>query len=204
MATAEQLAFSISTEGRGIHVLLWDDQADLARTLVALRAALPDLTMRAVLVSEEDLPTLRQLVESRTPLAADPSGAATSSDAIGSYFWILFLPQATAGAIGPWLNGWRRPISEAPGALLVMRHADYGAFQRAAPDIASFVGARICDASTTLSVFSPATFQRLEPRLPEHVLAILRRLPGVCPGESEIRDWIEAHAPENRGEVSIP
>ena len=38
MSTAQQLAFSISTERRAIHVLLWDDKNDLVRALLALLA----------------------------------------------------------------------------------------------------------------------------------------------------------------------
>ena len=198
MSTADQLAFSISTERRGIHVLLWDDQDDLARALIGLFAGLADLQTHSLLVSddEEDLLALRRLVESRVQDVDDESGLGRDSESRRSQFWILFLQQASSNTAGPWLNGWRRPISEPPGAMLVIRHADFDPFQRNAPDIASFVGSRIFDASTMLSVFSKTTYKRLETRLPDDIEAILRRLPGTSPDEHEVANWIKANAPD--------
>jgi hypothetical protein len=198
MSTADQLAFSIRAEGRGVHVLLWDDQNDLVRALLALFAGITDSPMHALLVSddENDLLALRQLVESRVPIAEEETDSRGDSDTPAGRFWILFLQQASTGAVGPWLNGWRRPISDPPGAMLVIRHADFDPFQRNAPDIASFVGPRICDASTMLSVFSKPTHKRLESRLPSEIERILTRLPGTPPSEQDVANWIRANAPD--------
>lgn len=198
MSTAEQLAFSICTERRGIHALLWDDQNDLVRALLALFAGLDDLQIQALLVSddEKDLQALRELVETQMPISAEEAESQRESQSRPSQFQLLFLQQASSNAVGPWLNGWRRPLSDPPGSMLVIRHADFVAFQRDAPDIASFVGPRIYDASTMLSVFSKTTYERLEARLPNEIEAVLSRLPGTLPTERDIADWIKANAPE--------
>ena len=198
MSTAEQLAFSISVEGRGVHVLLWDDQNDLVRALLVLFAGIGDSPTHALLVSddERDLRALRQLVETRVPVAEEKSDSGGDADALAGRFWALFLQQASTAAVGPWLNGWRRPISDPPGTMLVIRHADFDPFQRNAPDIASFVGPRIYDASTMLSVFSKETHERLDSRLPIEIERILKRLPGTPPSERDIANWIRATAPE--------
>ena len=198
MSTAEQLAFSICTERRGIHVLLWDDQNDLVRALLALFAGLDDLQMQALLVSddERDLLALRELVETYMPISAEEPESERESQSRQSQFWLLFLQQASSNAVGPWLNGWRRPLSEPPGSMLVIRHADFAAFQRDAPDIASFVGPRIYDASTMLSVFSKTTHEGLKAHLPDKIEAVLSRLPGTLPAERDIADWIKANAPD--------
>ncbi len=200
MSTAEQLAFSIDVERRGIHVLLWDDQQDLVRALLALFAGLADLQTHALLVSDDkkDLLALRQLVETRVPISDDESDLERDPESRGSQFWVLFVQQASTNAVGPWLNGWRRPISDPPGAMLVIRHADFDSFQRNAPDIASFVGARIYDASTMLSVFSKTTYDRLNTRLPPEIETVLRRLPGTSPSQKDIANWIKANAPDER------
>jgi hypothetical protein len=197
MSTAEQLAFSISTERRGIHVLLWDDQQDLVRALLALYAGLADLGTHALLVSDDkkDLVALRQLVETRVPIAQEQSELQRDSDSRRSQFWLLFLQQASTNTVGPWLNGWRRPISDPPGAMLVIRHADFDSFQRNAPDIASFVGTRIHDASTMLSVFSKVTHEGLKTRLPGEIQTVVSKLPGTSPSEQDIANWVKANAP---------
>ncbi len=198
MSTAEKLAFSICTERRGIHVLLWDDQNDLVRALLALFAGLGDLRTSALLLSdhEKDLRALRELVETQIEVSDDAPGLEEDVRSRRDHLWILCLQQASSNAVGPWLNGWRRPISDPPGAMLVIRHADFGSFQRNAPDIASFIGPRIYDASTMLSVFSKATYELLKTRLPDEIEAVLRRLPGTSPSEAEVADWIKASAPD--------
>ena len=198
MSTAEQLAFSICTERRGIHVLLWDDQGDLVRSLLALLAALDDLPTYALLVSDDkkDLQALRELAETHEPISAQEAESERDSQSRQSQFRLLFLQQASSNAVGPWLNGWRRPLSDPPGSMLVIRHADFVAFQRDAPDIASFVGVRIYDVSTMLSVFSKTTHERLKARLPDEIEAVLSRLPGTLPAERDIADWIKANAPD--------
>ncbi len=198
MSTAEQLAFSICTERRGIHVLLWDDQDDLVRALLALFAGLDDLQLHALLVSgdEKDLLALRELVETHMPITAEETKSERDPLSRQSQFWLLFLQQASSNAVGPWLNGWRRPLSDPAGSMLVIRHADFLSFQRDAPDVTSFIGARIYDASTMLSVFSETTYERLKTHLPDEIEAVLSRLPGTLPAEEDIADWIKANAPD--------
>lgn len=198
MSTAEKLAFSIRTERRGVHVLLWDDQDDLVRALLGLLAGLSDLQTYALLVSdaEDDLSALRQLVETRIQLSEDESESEQGLPSRRNQLWILFLQQASSRAAGPWLNGWRRPIADRPGTMLVIRHADFASFQRNAPDIASFSGARIHDASTMLSVFSKTTHERLKTHLPNEIQGVLARLPGTSPSESDLANWIKANSPD--------
>lgn len=200
MSTTQKLVFSIDVERRGIHVLLWDDQQDLVRALVPLFAGLAGLRTHALLVSddEKDLLALRQLVETRVPIYDEESELEQDPESRRSRFWVLFVQQASSNAVGPWLNGWRRPISDPPGAMLVIRHADFDSFQRNAPDIASFVGARIYDASTMLSLFSRTTYDRLNARLPDEIITVLSRLPGTSPSERDIASWIKANAPDER------
>jgi len=81
--------------------------------------------------------------------------------------------------------------------MLVIRHADFNPFQRNAPDIASFVGSRIFDASTMLSVFSKTTYERMRTTLPSEIQTILARLPGASPDEKEIVRWIESNPPDD-------
>ena len=197
MGTAEQLAFSITEEPRAVHVLLWDDQDDLVRALLVLCAALEDhVPIHALLASTEEkgLAALRKVVESRSPVSEDPSANSASGDSPAKHLWILFVPQATSKQVGPWLNGWRRPLSEPPGTLLVIRHADFEPFQRNAPDLASYAGPRIYDASTMLSVFSEETHRRIRPTLPSKVEHILKQLPGNLPPREEITQWIAVNA----------
>ena len=139
MSTAEKLAFSIYTERRGIHVLLWDDQNDLVRALLALFAGLDDLQTHALLVSDDasDLRALREMVETHMPISNEETEPERDPHARQSQFRLLFIQQASSNAVGPWLNGWRRPLSDPPGSMLVIRHADFVAFQRDAPDIGS-------------------------------------------------------------------
>jgi len=200
MSTAEQLAFSISNERRAIHALLWDDQQDLVRALLVLCAGRDGLAVEALLVSgdENDLRALRELVETRVQLGDGESDLAGEPDPRRNRFWILFVQQASSSAVGPWLNGWRRPISDPPGAMLVIRHADFDSFQRNAPDIASFIGPRIYDAAAMLSVFSKTTYEGLKTRLPDEIQTAVNGLPGRSPSEQEIADWIKASAP-NQG-----
>ncbi len=198
MSTAEQLAFSIHTERRGIHVLLWDQQDDLVRALLGFLAALDDMAVHPVLVSGDpkDRGVLAKLVATRLPSAAEEDAPRDDSGPVEEQLWTLFLQQASTQTVGPWLNGWRRPISSPPGSLLVIRHADFKPFQQHAPDIASFIGPRIFDASTMLSMFSRSTHERLQRRLPVAVQCLLARLPGTPPSEQDIQNWIEANVPD--------
>ncbi len=195
MNTAEQLAFALREEPRGIHSLLWADQGDLVRALLLLLAALPDSAARPILVSPEAdcWRNLRQLIAARCPLEAEQAPQEDASPAPrDSRLWGLFLQQASTRTVGPWLNGWRRPLSEPPGSLLVVRHADFLGLQREAPDLASYIGPRVVNASAMLSLCSDGTRTRLQPRLPGDFQEVLRELPGEPPPQTEITAWIAA------------
>ncbi len=198
MSIAEQLAFSIGAERRGIHVLLWDQQDDLVRALLGFLAALDDMAVYPVLVSDapEDRAVLAKLVATRLPSVTEEDTPCDDSGPVEEQLWMLLLQQASTQTVGPCLNGWRRPISAPPGSLLVIRHADFKPFQQHAPDIASFIGPRIFDASTMLSMFSKTTYERLHRHLPVAVQGILSRLPGTPPSEQDIQNWVEANVPD--------
>jgi len=193
MTTSENLAFSIMEEKRGVSVLLWNDQDDLVRALIVLLAAIGDMPIEFSLVATEKHceTTLRKTIEKRQRLPAD----STTKDLCGTPFWIFFIQQAVSRHIGPWLNGWRRPLSESPGTLLVVRQADFNAFQHNAPDLASYIGSQIYDASNMLSVWSKEVHGHLSSSLPSAITMILKELPGTSPDTNEIDRWIVANAP---------
>jgi hypothetical protein len=194
MSTAERLAFSINEERRGVHVLLWDEQDDLVRALLILLAALKDVVVHPLLVSPEQdrILALKKVVDTRCLLEEERETEPPSPDSPANRFWVLFLQQASSRIAGPWLNGWRRPLSEPPGTLLVIRHADFGSFQQDAPDLASFAGPRLHNASTMLSIVSEESSARLSAGLPAEIEGVLRELPGTLPTKKEIARWIEA------------
>ena len=135
MALVEQLAFSLREQGRGVHALLWDDMGDLIRVLLVTHAALGDIPLEPLLVSGETMrrAELRDLIQARL---ADEirherrEDRADDPDLPPHPLWILFLHQAASEAAGPQLNGWRRPLSEPRGTLLIVRNADFRDFQR--------------------------------------------------------------------------
>lgn len=194
MSTAERLAFSINEERRGVHVLLWDEQDDLVRALLILLAALKDIVVHPLLVSpeQERILALKKVVDTRCLLEEERETEPASPDSVAHRFWILFLQQASSKIAGPWLNGWRRPLSEPPGTLLVIRHADFESFQRNAPDLASYAGPRLHNASTMLSIVSKDSCAHLSANVPAKIEEILRGLPGTLPSRKEIAQWIEA------------
>lgn len=185
MSTAEELAFSIRQEGRGVHVLLWDDQGDLVRALLMFWASLGPAPFEAMLLaSTADIEFLRAKIPSPSVEGGNEAGQPARP------LWLLFLQQASARVVGHWLNGWRRPLSDAPGTLLLIRHADYEPFQRAAPDLASYVGPRVYDAARMLSTASTDIVPRINLTLLRPVRDILRKLPGALPPEDELNRWV--------------
>ena len=191
MSTAEELAFSIQTEGHGVHCLLWDDKDDLVRALLILNAAMGNIKVWSFLVStDESISRLKKVINER------PAPEEHDSPDVGhgpSPFWILFLQQAVTQRMGPWLNGWRDPLARAPGTLLVVRHADFDAFQRSAPDLASFIGPKIYNASTMLSIWSSTVSNEIRPDLPSDQESILDQLPGPPPLRDDLVKWIAAN-----------
>jgi hypothetical protein len=193
MATAESLAFSIREEMRGVHALLWDDAHDLVRALLVLRAALREIPVYAILMSgEQCFGELQKYINARCPIEETIEGSAIG-DVSASSLAFIFIPQASSRQTGSWLNGWRSPLSEPLGAVLFVRHADFDAFQRAAPDLSSFVGPRIHDASTMLSIISDETAANMSTTLPDEWSRILAELPGTAPTDVEIQRWLDAH-----------
>ncbi|HEV3384183.1 MAG TPA: hypothetical protein VG097_05175, partial [Gemmata sp.] len=108
--------------------------------------------------------------------------------------WLLFLQQASYQVVGPLVNGWRSLFREEHGTVIIIRYVDFEPFQRAAPDLASFIGPRIYNASNLLSLFSDTTKKQLEVTLPQKWLKILVELPGAMPSDESIRDWIAGDA----------
>ncbi len=194
MALIEQLAFSLREEGRGVHALLWDDMGDLVRVLMVTHAALGEMPIQSHLISSETrrLEDLRDLIEESVIDQIQHErgeGAADDADPPPHPLWILFLQQTASEQAGPRLNGWRRPLSEPRGTLLILRNADFRDFQRYAPDLASFIGPRIYDASRLMMVCSSSTLERLKKDIPRSIESILRQLPGTLPSAEELADW---------------
>lgn len=183
MSTAEQLAFSIQIERHGIHMLIWDDQHDLVRSLLILQGAIVEVGISPILVptSERELAILcNRLYESRTE---------------GNALKMLFVPQAANATVGPWLNGARFPLSQPPGTLLVVRDPDLQTFQSCAPDLTSFVGPRIYSSASMLSLVTSATYKRMKCVLSNDFMEILENLPGTRPAPREIESWFAALDP---------
>lgn len=190
----EQLGFSLRETGRGVHALLWDDLGDLVRALLVTHAVLGDIPVEALLVSGEPRRLEGFLEEIGTRvvgqiLQESPEQGTNGPDSPPHPLWILFLQQAASERVGPRLNGWRRPLAEPRGTLLVVRNADFRDFQRSAPDLASFLGPKIYDASRLMMVCSKDTLSRLEKALPDSFLSILRQLPGAVPTPADLADW---------------
>ncbi len=194
MALVEQLAFSLHEEGHGVHALLWDDMDDLYRVLLITIAALGEMPTQPLLISNEvtRIKELNDMIQGRLRVQVEQEGMPDQIDDSPPPphpLWILFLQQAVSIQVGPRLNGWRRPLSEPRGTLMVVRNADFMDFRRNAPDLASFIGPRISDASRMMMVCSRETFEKLQKALPEPFESILRQLPGRAPTAEELADW---------------
>lgn len=196
MATAEQMAKSLLLDGGGVHCLLWEDQDDLVRALIVFRASLLGATLLPCLLSsaEQSVGELRKILEMR-PVEKNDENDYFVFEQTRKAILILFLQQAASETIGPWLNGWRSALAKPPGTLIVIRYADFIAFQRHAPDLAGFIGPKIHDASSFLSLWSQETSKRLQIELPKDFATLLKQLPGKTPSPIEIKTWIEQHPP---------
>jgi hypothetical protein len=195
MALVEQLAFSLREQGHGVHALLWDDMGDLYRVLLITIAALGEMPTHPLLLSTEvpRIQELNDLIQGRLRDEIEQEGEpglTGDSTPPPHPLWIFFLQQAVSKQVGPRLNGWRRPLSEPRGTLMVVRNADFMDFQRNAPDLASFIGPRIYDASRMMMVCSRDTLGKLQKVLPEPFESILRQLPGRVPTAGELADWM--------------
>jgi hypothetical protein len=200
MSTAEFLFESILIEGKGVYVLTWDEKGDLVRTLIILVALLNGIRTYSLLLTSAELTehelgslfSIKPIAENEYDDFSDQAKLQRDS------FLILFLDQAAGSSIGPLLNGWRSALAEPPGTLLIIRSADFTDFQRKAPDLASFIGPRICDTSTMLSIWSTRIAEKIRPQIPAEIKMILQRLPGEDSSEAEIVDWIKSHPPVER------
>ena len=167
-------------------MLLWDDQGDLARALLIFWASLGPAPFETMLLaSTADIEILRAKIPAPSGEGIGEAGPPPRP------LWLLFIQQASASVVGPWLNGWRRPLSDARGTLLLIRHADYEPFQRAAPDLASYVGPRVFDAARMLSLVSPGVVPCIHIALLSSVRDILRKLPGALPPGNELEGWLQ-------------
>jgi hypothetical protein len=193
MATAEQMATSIRLEKQGVFALLWDAKEDLVRALLILNAALIDIPKRVLLLApgNQSVSALRSLIETRVIISEPKEEAAEhATQAPATELWLMFLQQASHQVVGPLLNGWRSSLRQAYGTVIIARHVDFERFQRAAPDLASFIGPRIYNASNLLSLFSDETRKHLKVTLPAEWIEILVELPGAMPTDETIREWI--------------
>jgi hypothetical protein len=194
MSTAEALTFSMREEPHGIHILLWGSKDDLVRSLLIILATELNRPLYPLLVSsqQEHLDTLKRLVSTRYRLEEELSLDQDSLKQLPSQIWVLFIAQASTKTVGPWLNGWRKALSESPGTLLIVRHRDFIGLQRNAPDLISYAGPRIYDASTMLSICSAEVSQTVKTSLPPFFNTILQELPGEPPHQDELHRWVVA------------
>lgn len=197
MPTAEQLAESVLLDNRGIHVLLWSDQDDLYRALVIMLAVFDKFPIKPLLITTTDqsISELRQIFEYMPP--SEEITDIELAEPVRNELLIFFIQQATSKSIGPWLNGWRSRLAASPGTILVVRHDDFIDFQRNAPDLSSFIGSKIFNASSMLSIWNQKTGEKMKANLPHSLIEILRDLPGQIPTKKEIAEWIEYHSPMN-------
>lgn len=190
MFVSEKFFFSVATDRAGVHVLLWEDKNELVRALLVLEAAMQTTEFQFILVSgvESDVDQLIQVIDTRRPSLL-PSEVDDSGERDNPFLVLLF-QQASSQTIGPWLNGWRNPLAESPGSLLVIRSADFEQFQRNAPDLSSYVGPKVLDSSTMISEFSPEILCCLKVALTPSTIEALEKLPGTMPNRDELEQWI--------------
>lgn len=203
MTTAEYFSKSILIEGKGVHLIVWQEKVDLIHALIVFCALYSDTSVYPLLLTSVDDADqeLRSLFE-RRPLSPDIEPAINDDEKPPrNSLLLLFIDQAVSTSIGPLLNGWRSALSEAPGTLLVIRSADFTKFQRNAPDLASSIGPKVLDTSIMLSVWNSKTSEKMKTRIPDAIERVLRKLPGDDPSEQEIIEWIKAHPPLDGDEV---
>lgn len=197
MFASEKFFFSVMADRAGIHAILWDDKTELVRALLVLRAVMQAVEFEFLAVSggQNDLDQLIGIIDARrpNPVQSDADNLAVRENT----FVILLLQQASSQTVGPWLNGWRTPLSEPPGSILVIRAADFGQFQRNAPDLSSFIGPKVLDSSSMISHFSTKVVSSLSATLPPAAIDALARLPGEMPTRNQLNDWIQRCADES-------
>src|SRR5258708_6413700 len=131
MATAEQMAKSISIEKQGVFALIWDAKEDLVRALLILNAGLSEMPKRALLLApgSQSVLAIRSLIETRVIISETGEEPDTEAAPLPrSELWFMFLQQASYEAVGPLLNGWRSSLRQSLGTILIIRHADFEPF----------------------------------------------------------------------------
>ncbi len=196
MKTAEYLAKSVLLEKKGIFVIIWEDKGELIRALIIILSVLRKMLIKPILLScvDESVDTLKNIFDIQ-PFHDDIPDEDNSLKTVKDAILILFLQQAASSTIGPWLNGWRSPLAEEPGTLLVIRSADFIDFQRNAPDLSGYVGPKIVDTSKILSIWDKTTDGNLKTSISDDIRVIMDELPGENPSEQEIQKWISQHSP---------
>ena len=197
MNTAEAFAKNILLEKKGVYILAWTEKQDLVRALLVIHAVLSEIQIKSMLLEVEatvhsQLRDLFQFTDKNNAALLDSEDSLFNREDM----LLLYLQQASSTTIGPILNGWRSSIASSPGAILVVRSADLLSLERNAPDMASFVGPRISETTSFLSIWSKPTGQKLNNRLPKSTWHILGKLPGKLPQQEEINAWIAQHPPE--------
>lgn len=178
MESAEHLAQAILLRTHGIQVLLWEYKTDLVRALLLLKSVLTDFPDSPIYLPIEQ----SELQKLSIHLYEDAQLGVKKR-------WFILIPQASTDAVGAWLNGWRRRLSEEPGTVLVIRRADYGPLCRRAPDIMSFVNSEVHEAGGLLPLADRRTLSQLTDRLPHAWYTSLQMLPGDLPEQGEITEW---------------
>lgn len=176
--------------------MLWEDKTELVRSLLVLEAAISDLVKTAYCFLSTDLNSIKHLegiVDARRPCQFEFGEEVKLQEE--SPFLVLIFQQASMQTIGPWLNGWRNPLSQPPGSLLVIRSADFEQFLRSTPDLASFIGPKIFDSSSMISDLSPELLENMKVSVQQEALDILRNLPGELPTKSALEQWIRLCGP---------
>jgi hypothetical protein len=181
MSSAEYLAQDLRMQSRGIHVICWDDKADLVHALLVLQSAFTRFP---------ETPTL--LPTQQSDLQRFGLGLFENADKpTDSSMRILLIPQASTEATGAWLNGWRRRLSDPPGTLIVIRHTDLMALYRRAPDLMSFAQSEIHEASSLLPLVTRETLDRMREVFPDGWNEPLNSLPGSMPPKADILKWMK-------------
>jgi hypothetical protein len=196
LSTAEFFSDSIISEGKGIHLVLWTEKEELIHALIIMLCKIKYAFIPLLLDSTQDS-TKRlniQLSSKPTDFVFDPELEDIVIKRPNNLFY-LFLQQATGSVFGPILNGWRSLLAEPPGTILFIRSADLTTFQRAAPDLSSFIGPKIFDTSTMLNIWSKLTAESIDKILPKNIWTILTALPGSLPSHEAIDEWLTAHPP---------
>ena len=197
MSTAEYFANAVMLEGKGVHVITWEEKEDLVHTLLVFIAVFEGVNIKPILLkstirAEKDL---RSIFEIRPISQIEYDSAQGEIAPTREEVLLMFLDQAVSSSIGPLLNGWRSALAERPGTVVVVRSADFINFQRYAPDLASFIGPKIFDASTMLFLWRSETAKKIKSQLPDHISSVIDKLPGEYPSQKQIKEWISAHPP---------